>query len=102
METITDYKILTDAVIADLVTSVKADIILGWIPVGGVTFDGNDYSQAMAKQSEKTITDYTVIHYNDLDSFISGVKAMLTAGWTMYGGKQGNGAGGYEQAFIKY
>jgi hypothetical protein len=27
---------------------------------------------------------------------------MLTAGWTMYGGKQGNGAGGYEQAFIKY
>ncbi len=101
MET-TDYKIISDPVLADLETAVKANLVLGWSPLGGVMYDSSDYSQAMVKTSAKAITDYTVIHYNDLDSFISGVKDMLTAGWTMYGGKQGNGAGGYEQAFIKY
>ena len=101
MET-TDYKIISDPVLADLETAVKADLVLGWSPLGGVMYDSSDYSQAMVKTSAKAITDYTVIHYNDLDSFISGVKDMLTAGWTMYGGKQGTGVGGYDQAFIKY
>ena len=102
METTTNYQIITDAVIADLQTLIIAQIALGWTPIGGIAYDSSDYSQAMVKVEGKEVTEYTVIHHNDKDTFIAAVENMLALGWTLYGSKQGTGAGGYEQAFIKY
>lgn len=102
MKTTTDYKILTDAVLADLETAVKVEIALGWQTAGGALYDGSDYFQTLVKEIDTPVTNYTVIHRNSLVELEAEVLFMLAAGWTLYGSKQGTGAGGYEQAFIKY
>ena len=107
MNTTVDYKVLSDAVIADLAVLVQAEIADGWKPVGGIMYDGSsDYSQAMVYETYSpdialNVTDYTMVHANDATVFITEVKAAIAAGWLLYGGQQGTGVGGFQQAFIK-
>jgi hypothetical protein len=45
---VTKYQILTANSIHDLKEKVNAEIVvLGWYPVGGITWDGSHYLQAM-------------------------------------------------------
>ncbi len=87
--------------LSNLETLVKAEIASGWEVSGNMIIDGIFFYQSLIKR-EESIIDYTVIHYNSINEFINGVKAMLSAGWVLYGDKQGTGVGGYDQAFIKY
>jgi hypothetical protein len=102
METITNYEILTDTVVADLETAVISAIASGWKPVGGIVYDGaTNYYQSMIKSTPLVVTDYKMIHNNDADSFATAVKAAIADGWYLYGSQQGTGSGGFQQAFIK-
>ena len=88
--------------LSNLETLVKAEIASGWEVSRNMIVDSNyNFYQQLIK-TESSIVDYTVIHYNSINEFINGVKAMLSAGWVLYGDKQGTGVGGYDQAFIKY
>jgi hypothetical protein len=45
-----NYDIIQTTYIHSLITLINEYIKLGWIPVGGICFDGHYYLQAMTKQ----------------------------------------------------
>lgn len=47
-----DYTIVTAAIVIGLSMEVQLRLLKGWQPIGGVSFDGQRYLQAMVKYKE--------------------------------------------------
>lgn len=47
-----DYTILTSVIVIGLSLEVQRHLLEGWQPIGGVSFDGQRYLQAMVKYEE--------------------------------------------------
>ena len=46
---VVDYFVVTSAVVTELSVKVQQRLLKGWQPIGGVSFDGKRYLQAMVR-----------------------------------------------------
>jgi hypothetical protein len=49
---VVDYFVVTSAIVMGLAVKVQQRLLEGWQPIGGVSFDGEQYLQAMVKYKE--------------------------------------------------
>lgn len=49
---VTGYIIVTSGIVVGLSMEVQQHLLRGWQPIGGVSYDGKQYLQAMVKYKE--------------------------------------------------